>query len=56
MFFFPVSDAPEVSDPKDTPPDEEENHSIMAAGHSGSGSVGKLNEDIVEEHASTERV
>ena len=47
-----------MSDLKDTPPDEEEKHSGMAAGHSaaGSGSVGKLNEDIVEEHASTERV
>ena len=45
-----------MSDLKDAPSNEEEKHSVMAAGHSGSGSVGKLNGDIDEEHASTERV
>ena len=54
--FFLLSVAPEVSDLKDTPPDEKEKHSVMATGHSGSGSVGKLNEDIDEEHSSAERV
>ena len=53
---FLLSFAPEMSHLKDTPPDEEEKHSVKAAGHSGSGSVGKLNGDIDEEHASTERV